>query len=260
MDKFIQQLAREAGEMGKEYFYGGVSHTAKEGKYDLLTEADNALSEFIVSKIQETYPDHHVFSEEMDEQINKGAEYEWVIDPIDGTYNFAHSMPMWAVMITLVHKGDAIMAVIYFPMSDRLFFAEKGKGTYLNGEKVSLSKETDFNDSTGIVYRCPPHPTYGEKNELYRKVTAKIASDTDIRMCNYAGICVVSYVASGSFDFAFANGGMDWDLLPIMLICSEAGAICTHSDGSPWQRGRQDYVIANPTIHPQMIAFIEEHS
>lgn len=259
MQHFVQQLAREAGDIAKTYFYEGVNHTVKGGKFDLLTVADGAVSDFIVKKIREAYPEHHIFSEELEEQINVGAEYEWVIDPIDGTYNFAHGIPTWAVMITVVYKGDALLAVIYFPLANEMFFAKKGEGCFNNGKRVNISAEKSFMQAIGIAYRQIPDRVYGEKYDEYRNIIAAMSKETNAQMCNYAAGSIVAYVAKGGFDFAIANAGLDWDLLPIMLICREAGAICTHLDGTPWTRGHQDYLIAGPELHKQILSFVRNN-
>lgn len=94
MDTFLKDIIKEAGQIAKGYFDKGVSHEEKSHVADLLTEADLAVSDFLVKKIHETYPDHHIKSEELGEEINPGAEYEWVIDPIDGTRNFAMGVPV----------------------------------------------------------------------------------------------------------------------------------------------------------------------
>ena len=161
---------------------------------------------------------------------------------------------MWAVIIAIVHNGEPLHAAVYFPVSDQLFFASKGQGAYLNGKPIVVSRTDTTEYATGNVYRSPQdRGPYGDYVTRYRVATSKIFADTDMRCTNFGSAASFCFVANGALDFALGNSGLDWDYIAPFLICKEAGAIVTDSDGHPWKRGRQDYIIANPDIHPKIM-------
>lgn len=257
MKEFLEQTIREAGKVGLSFYGKNPSFKIKSTEKDIVTEADEAVSDFLVGKIHETYPTHHIKSEELSTDINAGAEYEWVIDPIDGTWAFSKSIPTWAVMIALLQHGEPILSAVYFPVQDDLFFAEKGKGAFRNGKKITTSNRTTFDYASAIVHRYPETGPYGVMVERYRNVLTRFVLETDVSVLNFASAASLCFVACGILDFATGNAGLDWDRLPTNLICEEAGAIITDSDGNPWERGRQDYIIANPDLHPKVLAMFQ---
>lgn len=259
MDEFLKQIIREAGEIAKTYFFNGVTVKSKSHAIDFVTEADIAVSKFLVQKIHEKYPTHHIKSEELETDVNaENLEYEWVIDPIDGTRNFSFGIPVWAVMITVMKNDVSYLAAVYHPTSNALFFAEKGKGAFLNDKKISVNNSDTLERGYGNMFRCIPFGPYGDFFEKYKRGLAHMALDTNASIVNFGCAGMLCYVAKGNMDFAIGNAGLDWDLLPNFLICEEAGAKITNSSGEPWTRGRQDYVIANPIVHPKVLEILND--
>jgi myo-inositol-1(or 4)-monophosphatase len=258
MKEFLEKTIREAGELAKGYFEKGVTHTWKSNPGDFLTEADTAVSTFLVDAIHAQYTTHHIKSEELREDINPGAEYEWIIDPIDGTRNFATGIPLWGIIIAVMQNGTALHGAVYFPISDYLFFATKGEGAYMNGKRVVVSQTTVLDHATGNLYRAPDaQGPYGQHIAKFRTVSALIYANTNLRCTNFGCAAYISFLANGSLDFAIGNSGLDWDYIAPFLICEEAGAVITDSEGNPWTRGRQDYIIANPDVHPKLMEFFQ---
>ncbi|MFA6427486.1 MAG: inositol monophosphatase [Candidatus Magasanikbacteria bacterium] len=254
MQDFLKQIIREAGEIGKEYFYKGVTYTVKSHPADFLTEADTSVSNFLVDKIKEKYPTHHIKSEEMADDVNTGSEYEWVIDPIDGTWVFVNGIATWGTMIAVLKNGEPYLASVFFPLAEHLFFAEAGKGAYLNDKLITVNNKKEISNALGhLIWRSKKAGPYGEQFERFRNFASHCVRETDIRMMDLRNSASMCYVAKGTFDFSISNVGLDWDRLPVYLICKEAGAIVTDSDGNPWKRGRQDIVIANPDLHPKIM-------
>jgi len=252
MQEFLQTIIKQAGEIAKPYFLKGVTFTTKAHQQDMVTEADISVSKFLVEKIHEKYPDHHIKSEELPDDINSGAEFEWVIDPIDGTRNFAIGIPLWAVMIAVLKNGELYMSAVYHPIANELFFAQKGKGAFLNGIPVHVNKVNDLERSYSMIFRAIPGSKYGDYFEVYKKAHSNFALHSTVSMMHFSCSAMLTYVAKGSVDFAVGNSGMDWDYLPTFLICEEAGATVTNCEGKPWTRGRQDYIIANPHIYSKV--------
>jgi len=258
MQDFLKSIIKEAGGIAKGYFDEGVkSIKTKSTVGDLVTEADVAVSDFLVGKIKEAYPDHTIFSEEVGEKINEGQEYEWVIDPIDGTRNFANGIPFWCTIIAVVRNGETWLAAVYNALSGDLFFAEKGKGAFLNGNKISVNNTQMIDQAFGIMAHANKAGTYGDHIERYKVFAINLTTKTDSWVCNYATMLTSLHLASGGIDFFASNAGLDWDYLAPVLIAREAGAIVTNSYGEPWTRGRQDVIIANPDLHPKVMELFD---
>lgn len=253
MEAFLKDIIKRAGGIALGYFEGEFEIRAKSHHLDVVTDADVAISEFLVREINERYPDHHILSEELADEVNPGAQYEWVIDPIDGTAMFSRGIPLWAVMIAILKDAEVIMSAVYFPVSDQLYFAEKGKGAFLNEKKIQTSRKDSLDFSHAILHRSLSGSVYGDYFERYRVACAKMVLETDVGIANFGCAASGCYLASGAFDFMCSNGGLDWDRLPVYLICKEAGALFTDSDGNEWKRGRQDIVVANPYIHEKVM-------
>lgn len=249
MKDFLVSTIREAGEMAKEYFYRGVTTKIKSHPTDFVSEADTAISDFFVKKIGAKYPDHHIHTEELKKDVNDGAEWEWVIDPIDGTRNFAFGVPLWCVLAAALKDGETILAAAYLPLSDQLFFAEKGKGARLNEKKMPFFPPRAVIPFTpgnfGVVMNSPYFDRYlGAMNAFIRKGG---------RLGNFQNVTGLLFAATGAIHVAAFNGGYDHDYLAPALIGEEACMKVTDCDGNPWRRGRRDILIANPKLHPKAL-------
>jgi len=253
MEAFLKQTIREAGALAKEFFDRGVIGKAKSNIGDLLTEADIAVSDFIISKIQTTFPDHTIKSEEVDDDINPGGEYRWVIDPIDGTRNFANRIPFWCTIIAVEKGGETVLGAVYNAVNNDLFFATKGGGAFLNDAQIHVNNTDSLRHAYGVIVRAYETGTYGDLIERYRIAMTRVNLETEVWIHNYGSMLGQTYVATGAVDFSIGNAGLEWDYRAPFLICEEAGAVVTDSDGNPWKRGRQDYVIANPNLHGKVM-------
>lgn len=163
-------------------------------------------------------------------------------------------------MVAVLRNGERYLASVYFPLSDELFFAERGKGATMNEHKISVSNREVLDRALGNMFRASPGGPYGEHFERYRHALTRIILETNVGMRGFGSSAALCYIANGAMDFAIGNAGLDWDYLPTTLICEEAGAVVTDSDGNPWQRGRQDYIIANPNLHPKILEYFKPAS
>ncbi len=259
MRAFLEKIIVEAGEMALAYYQKGVTTTTKSHEMDILTEADTAVSSFLIEQITTQFPDHGVRSEESrDGGIQQQALIQWIIDPIDGTRNFASGIPSWAVMIAVVENGITIHAGVYFPVSKELFLATKGEGATINGIPLVCSEKQTLQFTSGKMFVSDTLGVLGTYVGVYKKGFVRLISDYSMKMREFGNAASLCYVAKGAIDFAFGNGGFEWDFLPNFLICQEAGLIVTDSEGNPWQTGRQDYIIANSTLHPQLLSYFKQ--
>ncbi|HAZ28589.1 MAG TPA: hypothetical protein DCY48_02310 [Candidatus Magasanikbacteria bacterium] len=255
MQEFIETLLKEAGDMAKAYFYKGVTHKTKSNLADLLTEADLAVSDFLVRKIHEAYPDDHIHSEEMEKDINPGSFREWVIDPIDGTLNFAKGIPSWCHLLAVVEDKETLYGAAYHPIAQEFFFGEKNHGATMNRMPIRVSQKDSFDFAIGHGARFPTEDAvYGTHIEQFKEYFRRLNLNTNVWIQHHGSMIGACYVASGGLDFFLQNAGLDHDYLAPALLCEEAGAVVTDSEGNPWKRGRQDIVIANPTLHKKLMA------
>lgn len=259
MREFLEKIIVEAGDLALGYYSKGVTSTTKSHETDIVTEADRAVSDFLIKKITLQFPDHGVRSEEsMDGGVKQDASIQWIIDPIDGTRNFASGIPSWATMIAIVENGVTIHSGVYFPISKELFLATKGEGATVNGISIKCSEKQTLQYSSGKMFACDALGVYGTHVEMYKQAFVRIISDYSMKMREFGSAASLCYVAKGAIDFAFGNAGFEWDFLPTFLICQEAGLRVTDCEGNPWQIGRQDYVIANISLHSEVLSYFKQ--
>ncbi len=248
MKDFIQEIVKEGGLLALDYFGKELKISTKANKADLVTEADHAVDAFLVGKILNRFPAHHVYSEEGKERINPKHEFEWVIDPIDGTRNFASHIPIWCTMVCVLRSGEPILSAIFSPCTNDFYFAERGMGAFRNGRPICVGQRTSLEFGYGIIV----NDVTGCKNDRFALASRRFY-ETKGWNHNHGTMLAACHVATGGLDFVCNNVGMDYDYLPPSLICSEAGARVTNIDGEKWERGMQDIAIAGPELHDKVL-------
>lgn len=259
MREFIEKTIKEAGEIAKKYYLQGVKHKIKSSPGDLLTIADLKVEKFLIESILKKFPEHGIISEESAPR-NPGAKYVWVIDPIDGTRNFAKKIPFWCNMVGVCKDGKPWIGAIYDPLHDELYYAEKGKGAFLNGKKIKVGKHSTVDHafmtySSGI--RIKGSPYYAEEYPRYFSFLKKIMDKTGFWLNNFGCNLSICHLAAGNLDAAVLNSGLYHDYLATYVIATEAGAKFTNSYGKDWTRGDMDVVVANPILHKKIIKMFE---
>lgn len=224
----------------------------KEGINNLVTEADHASEKVILEVIRKNFPDHYILSEEAGELI-QDSSYKWIIDPIDGTVNFAHGIPLNCVCIAIEHNGEIIMSSIYNPHLEELFFAEKGCGTLLNDKPTHVSDETDVTKAclvTGFPYTYLDTPN--GPLQVFEKFIRK---GVPVRRLGSAGIDLC-WVACGRFDGFYEHKLEAWDSAAGYLIVEEAGGKVTDFKGNKFSPYQPHVLATNEKIHDAMLAVI----
>jgi myo-inositol-1(or 4)-monophosphatase len=259
-DSFIpamSAIARQAGALLMNYFHQHLKIEYK-GDADLVTAADRAAEVLIRDRIRAQWPTHDVLGEEQG-LSDQGSDYRWYIDPLDGTTNFAHGYPVFCVSMGLEHRssgkpGTRIAAVIYDPTRDELFTAEQGRGAWLNGEAIHVSKPATLKESllgTGF----PSHKRHKNPNiYFYHQITlhthgVRRAGSAALDLCN---------VASGRFDGFWEFNLNPWDTAAGVLIVEEAGGKVTRFDGSPFELNSRETVATNGLLHQELLAEFKE--
>lgn len=252
----LQPVLLEAARAGAaeilRFFNRDFKVSNKEGVNNLVTEADHASEKAILSVIKSHFPDHQVLAEESGE-LKKESEYKWIIDPIDGTINFAHGIPLNCVSIAIEHYGEIVMAAVYNPHLNELFFAEKGKGASLNDKPITISGETKTINAclvTGFPYtyiNMPNGPLEIFDRFIRKGVPVRRLGSAAIDLC---------WVAAGRFDGFYEHKLEPWDSAAGFLIVEEAGGKVTDFDGNPFSIYQHRVLATNGKIHEEMLEVI----
>ncbi len=219
----VKSWVQEAGEELLNALERTIEITEKSSSIDLVTEMDVWSEKFLLGKIAEHYPGHAVLAEEGGTlDTVSGSEYEWVIDPIDGTTNYAHSFPMFCISIGIKREGETVIGVVYAPALGELYEAVKGKGAFLNGKPLSVSKRQHLRQAvvaTGFPYDRKEHPQ-NNVNE-FSKVVLEVGG---IRRTGSADLDLCQ-VAAGRFDGYWEFKLKPWDVTAGLLLVEEAGGL-----------------------------------
>ena len=236
----------------QRYFNTVFAISNKEGVNNLVTEADHASEKAIIATIKTNCPDHCILSEECGEII-QDSSYKWIIDPIDGTVNFAHAIPICCVSIGIEHKGEIVMGAVYSPFLNELYFAEKTKGATLNDKPIKVSEQKEVITSclvTGFPY------TYVEMaNGPLQIFERLIRSGVPIRRLGSAAIDLC-WVACGRFDGFYEHKLEAWDSAAGFLIVQEAGGKVSDFKGNRFSPYQPSVLATNGIIHEEMLLII----
>jgi len=244
------EAARRAGRKIAERYPGERKLTVK-GYRDLVTDADIAAEEVIIDLIQSRFPDHAILSEEAGgSEISSG--YTWVVDPLDGTTNYAHHHPVFAVSIGVLQDGNPLMGVIHDPLRDQMFVADQGGGARLNGVPIQVSRVANLgNAMLGL--------DWGHSNEVRRRILFYLHQIVPhcgtLRILGSAALAM-AYVAVGWLDAYFHKGLKPWDTAAGMLIITEAGGRCSTLEGEPYRANSPGCLATNSLIHDELLTLM----
>ena len=245
--------ATEAGAAEvKRFFNGDFKITNKEGINNPVTEADHAAEKAIFEVIRKEYPDHYILSEETG-AIVMDSSYKWIIDPIDGTINFANGIPLCCVSIGIEYNGQMLMGAVYNPFLNELFFAQRGFGATLNDKIIHVSNKTAVIDSclvTGFPY------TYLDSANGPLQVFEKLVrKGIPVRRLGSAAIDLC-WVAAGRFDGFYEHKLQAWDSAAGFLIVEEAGGKVTDFTGDRYSPYQPHIIATNGKIHDELVAIV----
>jgi myo-inositol-1(or 4)-monophosphatase len=219
------------------------------GAINLVTDIDHACEKAIVGLIQGTFPDHDILAEEGSGK-RKDSEYKWVIDPLDGTTNYAHGYPLFCTSIALEHRGKVILGAVYDPNLDEMFLAEQGSGARLNGKNIRVSAVGQLDKSmlaTGFAYNV--RETADNNLNHFSKFLMKAQA---IRRDGVAAIDLC-YLAAGRYDGFWELNLFPWDVAAGSLMIQEAGGRTTDFRGKPFEIYSKEILASNGSLHDSMI-------
>lgn len=233
----------------QEFFNKDFKISNKEGINNLVTEADHASEKAIMAAIREDYPDHYILSEEAGE-IVMDSTFKWIIDPIDGTVNFANGIPICCVSIGVEHDGKMILGAVYNPFINEFFFAQKGFGATLNENKIKVSSKSELEKSclvTGFPYTyldAPNGPLQVFEKFIRKGIPVRRLGSAAIDLC---------WVAAGRFDGFYEHKLQAWDSAAGFLIVEEAGGKVTDFKGDYYSPYQPHIIASNGLIHDELL-------
>ena len=253
MLQIVEILVRQAGTVLMEGF-GNVRHIQQKGVIDLVTEYDQRSEELILATIQKEFPEHAILAEESGHH-ERISEYQWVIDPLDGTTNFAHGIPFFSVSIGLLKNNAPVMGVVYDPFRDEMFSAESGSGASLNHRPLRVSSRMDLEQaviSTGFPYDLRTNP----RNNFAQFFQFQLRTQAVRHLGSAALDC--TWTAMGRLDGYWEFGVKPWDVGAGALIVREAGGRVTSVDGDENFLFGDSILVSNSLLHEQMLRVLGE--
>ena len=254
MLNFATQIAREAGNLLVQRL--GVAKITIKGDINLVTEADIAAENLIIERIRSYHPQHGILAEESGEAIlvgGKRSDWKWIIDPLDGTTNYAHGYPCFCVSIALEHNEELEVGVVYDPMRDEMFAAERGQGATLNDRRIRVSSVEELDRAmlcTGFPYNVRERPDFA------RDFTNFTMSAQAVRRDGSAALDL-AYVACGRFDGFWEDGLSPWDIAAGALLISEARGRVTNFQNEPLNIYTEKVLASNGLVHDAMLKLLQ---
>lgn len=243
--------AQKAGELLRRGFGSKISYSTKSSENDFVTEYDYAAEGLILETIKSHYKNHLFLAEESGGNTDSSQNPLWIIDPIDGTTNFLRNIPLFSVSIGVCFQAEMLIGVIYQPLTHELFWAEKGKGAFLNGKKIEVSLEEDIKKctlATGFPYNVDEKTTkaLGSLNRVL---------EAGVRVRDLGSATIdCAYLAAGRFDGYWMIEPKPWDLAAGVLLIEEAGGKISTMDGSPFNLFQcQNILATNEKIHTPIL-------
>ena len=251
LEAFITDTIEEAGKATMEMFGKARVLYSKFDVNDVVTEADLASNEIITRAITVRFPDHAIISEEGENA--EAREFTWYIDPLDGTKNFSTHIPLYGVIIALAKSGVITHGAIYLPFFKEMLYAEKGKGAWLNGEKIVGSNASSLEFSYGLMSAIINDEAMDMTQHLHH------AADRNLLINNLGCMAVGAvFLASGRRDWGISLFGSSWDYAAAALAYEEVGYKITDVQGNPWSLDCKEMVAANPVLHEKIMKAIKK--
>lgn len=250
--KTIKAISLQAGDKAaKVWLKYDRSDSLLKGKNEIVTKVDKDTEKFLRREIEKAFPEHSILGEEYGSD-QKESDYLWIIDPIDGTTNYSIHNPLWSISIGLAYKNKIIFGLIYAPVLKEMFWAERGKGAYLNGKKLKI--KDNLGKGKEIHAFC-----HGQSQENIKTAIAYYRQQKlqaiDCRQLGSAAI-ELAYVAASRLDSIFIPGARSWDVAAGTLIASEAGISVCDAEGKSWSLESCDMIAVRPKLKNKIISLI----
>ncbi len=242
--------AKRAGKALLRY-YGKKNSVRQKQNKTLVARADIEANKVVIGTIKKSFPNHSILSEETGFEDNK-SDYKWVIDPLDGTHNFLRQIPFFGTSIALEHKGEIVLGVLHFPILKMTAIAEKGKGAFVNGKRISVSgKKSLYHAFVLFEY------SYASRKNGVQFLKKLIGKVINIRIYGCA-VYTLLLVACGRADGFVILSTNEWDIASGFLIVKEAGGKITNLRGEKWDFKDKKYIVSNGKVHNELLKFVKK--
>jgi myo-inositol-1(or 4)-monophosphatase len=248
----IEAIYKSGKTLVQEYKNFNRASIKLKSHHEILTQADLKSEKIIINEIKKHFPDHQILSEESG-RTKKKSDYLWIIDPIDGTTNFSMHNPLWSISVGVAYRGKIILGIIFAPMLNETYVAEKGGGARLNGKKIKVSSVKD-----GKVLNTFCH---GSKETDIKRAIKYFSKQKINRLdCRQLGSAAIelAYVASGRIESITIPGANSWDIAAGVLVVREAGGRVTDFKGKEWKLGSKDMLASNGLVHKEILKVINK--
>jgi len=250
VDGFLT-IVRAAGQVVRDQWDDAKEITFK-GRIDLLTQTDLAVEKLLIERLPALLPGSTILAEESHTTIEP-SDVTWIIDPVDGTTNYAHGLPMVAVSVALWQEGRVVLGAVYAPMLNELFWAVRGQGAFLNGEPMAVSAEKNMQAS--LIATGFPYSFYTEVDQICDRLRRVLLASQGVRRFGSAAIDL-AYTACGRFEGYYETGLKPWDTAAGWLLVEEAGGRVSALDGRDFGLGSHMIVASNGRIHDQLLTLL----
>jgi len=241
--------AREAGALLRERLQETIAVQYK-GRRDLVTEADLAAQALITQRLQASFPGHAIWAEEGDAAtVGVGADYTWIVDPLDGTNNYSRRHPTFAVSIALAQGSEILLGAVYEPLRDVLFYSQRGQGAFVNGRPLQVSAVADWSQALVACDWAREEDLRAGVLHMVNRIAPAVFSFRSLGSAAL-GFC---YVAAGWLDGYFSLYLQPWDVAAGTLFVAEAGGLVTTAEGAPWTLTSGGFLVSNGQVHAHLL-------
>lgn len=248
-----QKAARAGAKVLKKYFHGALNVEFK-GAIDPVTQADKLSQAAVIAVIKKAFPTHSIIAEEGSLKDVNNKNYCWIIDPLDGTVNFIHRLPLFCVSVALKYKNEIIAGVVYAPVLNEMFVAQAGKGAYLNGKKIKVSKTKDIIKSLAVT-GFPYYVRERKSKNIINSFKNIVLEAQGVRRLGSAALDL-AWVGAGRFEFFWEEGLKPWDVAAGALIVKEAGGKVTDYKGKNNYLFGAEIAASNNKMHNEVIKLL----
>jgi len=238
-----RSLARDFGEVEN-------LQVSRKGPADFVSRADTRAEEIVHAELSRARPSYGFLMEEGGETRGEDPQHRWIVDPLDGTSNFLHAIPIFAVSIALERQGELVAGVVYNPVMDEIFVAEKGRGAYLNDRRIRVSARTEL--ATALIGTGLPFLGHGNQLRTLTELQPLMSRVAGIRRCGAASVDL-AWVAAGRFDGFWEHDLHPWDMAAGIVLIREAGGFASDDEGGPRPMERGSVVAGNEAIHRALL-------